>query len=158
TRPMSHLPGSILPFSQHGLNVLFDVVSINHARISRGEPSLAIDKKRIGHAGNSVPGRYRIVAQHNAIRNPGCFDKWLHDLPIVIERTTDNRQALRGILLMKLGEPGNFLFAAMTPGRPEIQHNNLAAILRQSGGFAEAVLEIDLGRRLALAFRLENGT
>src|SRR5262249_37829312 len=148
-----------LPLGQHGLNVLFDVVSIYHAGISGGEPSLTIDKKRIGHAGNSVPRSYGIIAQHNAIRDLGCFDKRLHNLPaVVIERNTNDRQALRSVLLVELGEPGNFLFAAMTPGCPEVQHNNLAAILRKCGGFAEAVLEIDLGRRLALAFRLENST
>jgi hypothetical protein len=67
-----------------------------------------------------------------------------------VDRHADYGKSFAPVGFLELDEPGDLLFTAGAPGRPEIQKDDFAAVFLQVYGFALGVLQGEGGDRLPL--------
>jgi hypothetical protein len=101
--------------------------------VARGDFALAIDQQRYGHRLHIVQFRDVISANHDRIPHLLLSEKGLHYFPTaLVHRDADHGETALFILLLELYVPGDLGLATATPGRPEIEQDNFALIIRQA--------------------------
>lgn len=124
-----------------------------------GDAAFPVDEERGRHGFNAaVEIGNLVVAEQNPIIHFAGLDVRLHGVPaLVIHGYSDHRESTIAVGLVELHEPGDLDLARSAPGGPEVEKHHLAAIVAQVDGSAIAVLQREIGRRFALAGRLEFG-
>ena len=110
--------------------------------MNRRDSALAINQEG-GREGidSAIHLRRLIVADQNAIIHLQTSEKRLDHFPaFIVHRNTDDREAFSLMLPLELLEPRNLDLAWTTPGSPEIQQHNFAAIVREMDEFSVRVL------------------
>src|SRR5436305_2627748 len=120
----------LLGFRKHRAEVILHILFVHHAVVNRSDPSLAIDQEGIRHVFDAIRLGPAIVAENDLIRHVGGLDEGSYRFPAVgIQRNSDHRETLAGVLVRELREPGNFQLASVTPCGPEIKQDHFAAIV-----------------------------
>ncbi len=98
-----------------------------------------------------VPDHYRVV-------DLPSFDVRFDGSPaVVVERDSQDDEIAILKRLLKIDEPRNFDLAGSAPRGPEIQQNHFAVKVGQLDGFPGDVLQREVGRGMAVFFRLDRG-
>ncbi len=98
-----------------------------------------------------------IVAEQNPVVDFVLGDIRFDGGPAVfIHGNTEDGETLRFVTLLKFREPGDFDAARPTPGGPEIEENDFAAIIGQFDGCAIGIFEGEI-RRDGAVFGWFNG-
>src|SRR5262249_8308799 len=137
------------------LDVGFEVCAIHDACVGGGDVAFPVDKERVGHIFDLVALRGGLVAEDDAIGDLRGGEEGLQSVPAIVHRNADYTQSFAAAFAVELGEPGDFFFAPVAPGGPEIEQHDFAPEFLEVDGFAAAVLEREHGRGLALFARLE---
>jgi hypothetical protein len=75
-----------------------------------------------------------------------------------VHRNADHREALRAVRPSEVGKPGDFLFASVTPGGPEIKENDFATVVLQSYRIAGTVFQCKNRRGLPFICGVQDGS
>ena len=116
------------------------------------ESALPIDDERSRERINAaIQCAYGIIAQDDAVihllRGNVRFDR----LPsVLIHGNANDLEALALILLLEFDEPGDFEGTGTAPGRPEIEHHDLASQVTEFQRIPVRVLERKIRSRLSL--------
>ena len=91
-----------------------------------------------------------IVAQHHPVVHFQVFQEGLHHRPaVVIHGDAQHGESAILLLLLELGEPGNFEAARTAPRGPEIEHHHFAAIVGEMHSAPIHVFQSKVWRHLA---------
>ena len=117
-----------------------------------GDSALAINQEG-GRQGidAAVELRRVIVADQNPVIHLQTREKRLDDFPaLIVHGDADNGEPFSLMLPLKLLEPGNFDFARTTPGGPEIQEHDFAAVVHEVDELAVRIFEGKIRRFVPL--------
>ena len=141
--------------SELAFDVLCDFVAVNEADSSLDEMAIAGDKQARGkriHA-ESVSDRIGpeddgiIDCQLLAIDVESFFLQEWSDFTQTfgISRNTNDRESARCVFRLEFDEPGDFNFAGLTPGLPEIEPDDFSAVVLNVDDFSVEILECEPG-------------
>src|SRR6185437_6453325 len=115
------------------LNLVFELLLVDNASVRIRNPPPAIDQqsKRQTPDASELFRNRRVADYHRIIQLHLFRKKGLHDPPaFVVHGDAENGQPVLFVIVREFHVPGHLLFAARTPGSPEIEQHNLAPILR----------------------------
>ena len=96
---------------------------------------------------SAVELRCLIIADQNAVIHFETGEKGLDDFPaFIVHGDADYGEPFSLMLPLKFLEPGNLDLARATPGSPEIEEHDFAAIVREVDELAVRILEGEIGR------------
>lgn len=96
------------------------------------DDALAIDEEGNGDAVNAAVEVAEVgVAHHDWVVHLELLNEWTDGGNAVVDGNAEHLEALGGVGFLPLNEAGHLDAAGTAPGSPEIEKNDLAAILRE---------------------------
>ena len=119
---------------------------------------MAVDEEGDGHALHGELLGDVVVAEDHGVVNLLLGEEGADGFPAVdVQGDADDGEATIFVFGLEFDEPGDFELAAVAPGGPEIEKNNLAFEGGELERFAGGVEESEVGRGRAVFFGFEVG-
>src|SRR5579863_747343 len=128
------------------------------ARMLGVDAAVAADEECGGQADDAAIEQVNLLAavhRHGVIHLEFVIELF-HGFRTIVERDADHRETLVAILVLELDEPRNLHLAGTAPRRPEVEQDDLAAVVRQPESLAVEFRQGEI-RRLRIVTRSARG-